>query len=158
MPTFPDDYAAIRAIKARLELVFSTTYAAKYVRYNGVDVELKTDEDSEPENIGKPLILLDQSSGDRSDWSSAQGEVRQVAVLATTFVSDGSGGTHGAANPTTSDEFLSKDMVAEFESNRAAWDMVGIHDPSIRSDGLDKREGDTVRRIRHTITFQYFRA
>lgn len=156
MPKFSSDFEAIRAIESRLQSVFDGEYASKYTRYNGVDVKTKTDEDSEPENIGKPLILLDQSNGDRSDWSSAQGEARQVTLEATTFVSDGSGGTQGAANPVTSDECLSIDLVSEFESNKIAWDSIGINDPVIKPGGLDKREGDTARRIRHQITFHYF--
>lgn len=153
---YGSDFAAIRAIETRLQSVFNGTYAERYLRYNGVDVKTKTDEDSEPENIGKPLILLDLSSGDRSDWSSAQGEARQVTVDVITFVSDGSGGTQGAANPVTSDECLSIDLQAEFDSNRVAWDSIGINDPSFRPGGLDKREGDTVRRMRHQIVFHYF--
>lgn len=157
MPSFANDYLAIRALETRLASVFATTYAANYTRYNGVDVRLRTDEDSEPENIGKPLILLEQESGERSDWSSMAGEYRAVTVSATTFVSDGSGAQQGAANPVTSDEQLSRDLVTEIETNYAAWRDLGLQDIRVSSQPLNKTDGDTVRRIGHRITFKYNR-
>lgn len=155
MPTFANDYLAIRALETRLATVFNDTYAANYARYNGVDVKLRTDEDSEPENIGKPLILLEQESGERSDWSSMAGEYRDVAVSASTFVSDSSGGTQGAANPITSDEQLSRDLVTEIETNYATYRDLGLCAVAITAQSLNKAEGDTVRRIGHRISFTY---
>lgn len=158
MPSFANDYLAIRALETRLASVFATTYAANYARYNGVDVRLRTDEDSEPEHIGKPLILLEQESGERSDWSSMAGEYRAVTVAATTFVSHGSGGKQApVANPITSDEQLSRDLVTEIETNYATWRDLGLQDIRVSSQPLNKTDGDTVRRIGHRITFKYNR-
>ena len=160
MPTFSDDYAAIRAVETRLATVFGTggTYATKYAGYGGVDVKLKTDEDDEPENVGRPLILLEQESGDRSEWSSARDEYREVAISATTYVSDNSGAQQGTANPVTSDELLSKDLVQEIKANYATWRGLGIEGITIGSQRLNRAQGETVRRITHRISFQYNRA
>lgn len=158
MAKFDNDYLALRALETRLQSVFNGEYAGSYSRYNGVDVRTKSDEDEEPENIGRPLVLLDLSSGDRSDWSSAAGAVRQVTVSATTFVTDNSGGTQGAANPVTSDEQLSRDLVQEIESNRTAWEAAGLYDMQISPGEVNKGNNTTARRIEHRVTFHYFLA
>lgn len=157
MPTFADDYLAIRVLETRLQTVLNSTYEDHYTRYGGVDVKVKTDEDSEPENVGKPLVLLEQESGGRSEWSSVRSEYRDVGVLATTFVSDGSGAQQGAANPITSDEQLSRDLVTEIETNYTAWRDLGLQNIRIASRGLSKAEGEVVRRIGHLISFSYNR-
>ena len=157
MPTFSDDYAAIRALKSRLLTVFGVTYVADFVGYGGVDIQIKTDEDDEPENVGKPLILIEQESGDVSEWSSVRSEYRDVTVLATSYVSDNSGAVQGTANPTTSDELLSKRMVADVQSNYAVYNAVGIENIKITPQRLTRVSKEVARRIPHRIFFSYER-
>lgn len=158
MPTFTSDYAAIRAIETRLVTVFGTTYAASYTSFGGVDVKVVTDEDDEPENVGKPLILLEQTSGTDSEISSAQSEYRDVTVTATTYVSDFIGAQVGTANPTASDELLSIDLVKEFDTNYATWRDLGLLGIKFKSGSMAKANDSTTRRISHQITFAYNRA
>lgn len=159
MPNFSSDYLAIRALETRLATVFGVggPYAAKYATYGGVDVRLRTDEDSEPENVGKPLLLLEQSSGNRSDWSSMAGEYRDVEAVIETYVSDFSGAQSGEANAVTSDELLSRDLVQEFEANYATWRDLGLEGIAFTSGSLAKGEGDVARKITHRVAFKYSR-
>jgi hypothetical protein len=161
MPTFDDDFAAIRALETRLATVFGTggTYASDFTTYGGVDVKLKTDEDTEPENVGRPLLLIEQESGERDEnWSSAQGEYRRVTALITTYVSDGSGAQQGTANPVTADELLSKDLVKDVEDNYLTYFDLGLADVRITSQRLVKQDGATTRRIPHRVSFAYLKA
>lgn len=160
MPIFLSDYLAIRAIETRLAAAFGTggVYAAKYATYGGVDVKMRTDEDSEPENVGKPLLLLEQSIGARSDWSSMAGEYRDVEVTLTSYVSDSSGAQQGTANPITSDELLARDLVLEFETNYAAWRDLGLQGIMFDSGTLAKAEGSVTRKMAHRVAFKYSRA
>ena len=159
MPNFTSDYLAIRAMKTRLAALFSTgsTYATKYATYGGVDVKLRTDEDSEPENVGKPLLLLEQSSGARGEWSSMAGEYRDVEVTLTSYVSEGSGAQQGTANPVTSDELLARDLVQEFETNYAAWRDLGLQGIMFDSGTLAKADGSVTRKMAHRVAFKYSR-
>ncbi len=157
--TFSSDYLAIRVLETRLAESFGDdgVYAAKYATYGGVDVKLRTDEDSEPENVGKPLLLLEQSSGARSEWSSAKAEYRDVEVTVTSYVSDSSGAQQGTANPITSDELLSRDLVIEFQENYATWRDLGLAGIQISSGALAVNPNSTWRRISHSIQFKYYK-
>lgn len=161
MPTFTDDFSAIRALKTRLATVFGTggTYEADFTSFGGVDVQMKTDEDDEPENVGKPLIVLEQDAAGSgtSQFSSARSEYRDVVVMATTYVSDFSGAQQGTANPTTSDELLSKDLVKEIEGNYAAFRDLGLEGIEIIPQRMVKDAATGVRRIPHRISFSYSR-
>ncbi len=160
MPTFTDDYAALRAVETRLATLFATggAYALKYAGYGGVDVKLKTDEDEEPENVGRPMILLEQqSSPDVSELSAASDDFADIALQAMTLVSDSSGAQQGTANPVTSDELLSKDLVFEIRDNYSDWRDLGLYNIRISPGQLVKGKDETVRRISHRITASYKR-
>lgn len=154
---FTSDYLAIRALETRLAVIFGIggEYSLKYATYGGVDVRMRTDEDSEPENIGRPLLLLEQSSGARSDWSSMAGEYRDVEATVTSFVTDASGAQQGAANPVTSDELLARDLVLEFETNYATWRDLGLMNIAISAGSLEV--GELTRKVAHRVTFKYSR-
>jgi len=155
MTTFTDDIAAIRALKTRLATQFATgDYGAAYAGYGGVDVVLIFDESDEPEQVGKPMILLSLEDGGGSEWSSARDEYRDVTVMATVMASDFSGAQVGTANPVSSDELMSADLLREVQINYAAWRDLGLQNIRIMPQKMSVTENG-IRKTPHRITFSY---
>lgn len=161
MVTFTDDIAAIRALQNRLATQFATgDYAASYSGYGGVDVVFIYDESDVPEHIGKPMILI-EGTGEKSPFSSVNQIFRTITATATIRVSDFDGGQVGTANPVSSDEQLSIDLVKEIESNWQTWQGLGLLMIEIRSGNLRTsadQDKTPIRETPHVITFHYYRA
>lgn len=161
MATFSDDFTAIRALATYLQSEFAGTYAANYSRYKGLDVVLRTDEAKESQRVGKPYILIEQESGDRSEWSSLDSEYRMVTAVATATATDKSGAVKGVANPVVGYEQASRDLIDAIHANYATLRGLGLQGIEIQaqrqvSDTNEKSSGE--QRIPHRITFHYHRA
>ncbi len=157
MPTFTDDIAAMRAIKTRLSTVFGAL--SKYDTYGGVDVVIAYDESDIPEQVGKPMILL-EGTGQPSSMSAAKDDFRMVTVTATVMATDANGAQVGAANPVSSDEQINSDLQEDIKNNYATWRDLGLLGIDIQTGNMTEGEDSQKRPIRktaHTITFNYKR-
>lgn len=159
MPTFANDYLALRALHTRLTTVFTVTNAATYADFGRVDVVLARSEDTLIEQSGHPCIVIDQQDGTRSEWSDPGTEYRKVTALVACQADDSSGAQSGTANPITSPELLSRDLVTEIKTNIVTWFNLGLMGIEIQADKAIMPTGDDIPAgmtiIPHRVTFHY---
>lgn len=164
MPTYADDYDALRALHARLVTVFAdledSNYTGEGHDYGGVDVVFARDEDTEAERVGKPYLLVDLQDSGKSEWSAGSSRFRKITALVAACANDFNGAIQSdESNPVTAHERMSQDLVSEVESQYEQYRDLGLMEIEIRTDKAIRIEGDeespgtTV--IPHRIPFHY---
>lgn len=157
MKGYPTDLASVRGIVDYLNDKLNDDYKTDFERYGGVDVKLIHDESGTPEHVGRPMVLLNMSSGALSVFSAAQKQLRdvmlQVAVIVTKYI----GGQVGTANRIASDEKLTN-ALDELLNDRQAMTSIGILNSSLSiGEVIEGGDPDNNRLTACTLTYTYDR-
>jgi len=164
--TFPDDYAALRAVHAYLEPLFAadgvygTGIHDNADETIGADVLMAIDEEDGGVNrAGLAYLLIELQEAVVSEWSSGASLYRMLTAQVSACANDFSGAQSGAANDVSAHERMSRDLVADIASHYTTWRELGLLGVTINAEkpvvalAADEAPGTTV--IPHRVVFHY---